>query len=61
MYLNGGPNTLPRCGGPLATMDPRDRLWLELIFPRCDVASLLASRAVCRASWTRPRRACGCR
>lgn len=30
-------------------MDPRDRLWHELVFTRCKVATLLALRAVCRA------------
>ncbi len=30
-------------------MDPRDRLWTNLIFPHCDMRDLLASRAVCRA------------
>jgi hypothetical protein len=30
-------------------MDPRDRLWTELIFPHCEVAALLALRAACRA------------
>ncbi len=29
-------------------MDPRDRLWTELIFPHC-ASALLALRAVCRA------------
>ncbi len=34
-----------------STMDPRYRLWVELIFPRCASApaALLALRAVCRA------------
>src|SRR4051812_12794102 len=30
-------------------MDPRDRLWAHLIFPRCDPRALLALRAVCHA------------
>ncbi len=30
-------------------MDPRDRLWVELIYPRCGPPALLALRAVCRA------------
>lgn len=29
-------------------MDPRNRLWTELIFPRCEPAALVALRAVCR-------------
>ncbi len=38
-----------RCA--VSSMDPRDRLWLELIFPHCASApaALLALRAVCRA------------
>ncbi len=35
---------------PVSSMDPRDRLWGELIFPRCgELRALLALRAVCRA------------
>lgn len=30
-------------------MHPRNRLWTELIFPRCELGTLLALRAVCRA------------
>ncbi len=30
-------------------MDPRDRLWAELIFPWCEPVALLRLRAVCRA------------
>ncbi len=30
-------------------MDPRDRLWADLIFPWCEPVALLALRAVCRA------------
>ncbi len=30
-------------------MDPRDRLWHDLVFVRCDPSALLALRAVCRA------------
>jgi hypothetical protein len=30
-------------------MDPRDRLWHDLVFVRCDASALLALRAVCRA------------
>ncbi len=30
-------------------MDPRDRLWAELVFPWCEPAALLALRAACRA------------
>ncbi len=30
-------------------MDPRDRLWHDLVFVRCDTSALLALRAVCRA------------
>ncbi len=37
-------------------MDPRDRLWVDLIFPHCDVAALLASRAVCRQLNAAPAR-----
>ncbi len=29
-------------------MDPRDRLWRDLVFVRCDASALLALRAVCR-------------
>ncbi len=29
-------------------MNPSDRLWVELIFPRCEPTTLLALRAVCR-------------
>ncbi len=30
-------------------MDPRDRLWHDLVFVRCDASALLSLRAVCRA------------
>ena len=29
-------------------MDPRDRLWHDLVFVRCDASALLSLRAVCR-------------
>ncbi len=30
-------------------MDPRDRLWHDVVFVRCDPSALLSLRAVCRA------------